>query len=118
SPLTPQKGIILRFNVKYELQEAAINESFFALFGPQPVDDYYSHLIPPNESSKMHIVLDLHCKSKPVVDTHAIPYEVFKVKKNGGLYLSQSLRRVCLSLTSQSLQAAQQLCGRGCSLAL
>ncbi|KAF2180751.1 hypothetical protein K469DRAFT_672170 [Zopfia rhizophila CBS 207.26] len=76
------KRIVLRFDVEYELEEAAINERFFALFSPKPVHDFYSHLIPPNESSKMHIVLDLHCKINPVVNIHAIAYEVFKVEKS------------------------------------
>lgn len=83
---TAPKRIVLRFNVRHELEEAAINERFFAWFGPEPGDDFYSHLIAPNYSNKMHIVLDLHCKTSPVVDIHAIAYEVFMVTKKGELY--------------------------------
>ncbi|KAF2254728.1 hypothetical protein BU26DRAFT_514591 [Trematosphaeria pertusa] len=75
------KRVVLRFDVRHDLEEAAINERYFALFGPEPPNDFYSHLMAPNESSKMHIVLDIHCKSYPRIDNSKIPYEVFKVKK-------------------------------------
>ena len=63
------KRVVLRFLEEYELEEWDILQAYFALFGPKPVDDFFSHLIPANESSKMHIVLDLHCKSVPIVDS-------------------------------------------------
>lgn len=91
---TIPKRIVLCFDVKYELEEAAMIETFFTLFGPKPADDFYSHLCAPNLSSKMHIVLDLHCKTVPTVDLHAIEHEVFKVKKGDELYV------VCLSKKS------------------
>lgn len=76
------KRVVLRFHVQHELEEAAINERFFALYGPEPPkNDFYSHLMAPNESSKMHIVLDIHCKSHPTIDNSKIAYEVFKVEK-------------------------------------
>ncbi|KAF1958625.1 hypothetical protein CC80DRAFT_387866, partial [Byssothecium circinans] len=75
------KRIVLRFHVKHELEEAAINERFFKLYAPEIVDDYYSHLMAPNESCMTHIVLDLGCKTNPVVDIRAIAYEVYKVKR-------------------------------------
>jgi hypothetical protein len=88
--ITPvPKRIVLRFLVEYELEERAILQAYFALFGPKPVEefeDFFSHLIPANESPKMHIVLDLYCKSVPSVDIQAIEYQVFKVKKSDGLY--------------------------------
>jgi hypothetical protein len=56
------KRVVLRFHVQHELEEAAINERIFALFSPKPIDDFYSHLMAPNESSNMHIVLDLIVK--------------------------------------------------------
>ena len=83
------KRVVLSFLVEYELEEWAILQAYFATFGPKPVDDFddfFSHLVPANESSKMHIVLDLHCKSVPIVDLQAIEYQVFKVKKGDGLY--------------------------------
>ncbi len=101
------KRVVLRFSVKYELEEAAINERFFALFGPKPVDDFYSHLMASN-SSKMHIVLDIHCKSSPLVDLQTIAYEVFKVRKNGDLYVSYRWPNIRLTeelVSSRSLTA-------------
>ncbi|KIW00339.1 uncharacterized protein PV09_08052 [Verruconis gallopava] len=76
------KRVVLRFHVQHELDEAAINRRFFALYGPEPSNsDFYSHLIAPNESSQMHIVLDFNCKLHPNIDHSKIAYEVFKVKK-------------------------------------
>lgn len=49
---------LLRFGVDYELEEATIIETFFTEFGLKPADDFYSHLMAPNESSRMHIILD------------------------------------------------------------
>ncbi|UPX17088.1 uncharacterized protein EKO05_0007464 [Ascochyta rabiei] len=78
------KRVVLRFSVQYEREEATINEQFFALHGPEPPNkDFFSHSMAPNESSKMHIVLDIYCNSHPTIDNSMIPYEVFKVKKNG-----------------------------------
>jgi hypothetical protein len=89
------KRVVLRFHVQHELKEAAINERFFALYGPEPPkNDFYSHLMAPNESSKMHIVLDLHCKSHPTIDNSKIECEVFKVVKKDDLYAAPSLAEV------------------------
>ena len=85
------KRVVLRFSDQYWLEDAAINEQFFALHGPKPLNDFYSHLIPPNESSKMYIILDIHCNSHPTIDDSTITYEVFKVRKNGNLYATTSL---------------------------
>lgn len=77
------KQIVLRFLEKQELEEWAILQAYFALYGPKPVDefeDFFSHLIPANDSPKMYIVLDLYCKSVPVVDIQAIEYQVLRIK--------------------------------------
>ncbi|KAK5246699.1 hypothetical protein LTS13_008095 [Exophiala xenobiotica] len=80
------RRIVFRFPVTYELEEAAIVMGFFGMFGRDPQDDYFSHLMAPNESStKMHIILDMHCKTVPEVNLDDIEYEVFKVKKNNEL---------------------------------
>ncbi|KAF2818326.1 hypothetical protein CC86DRAFT_337367 [Ophiobolus disseminans] len=77
------KRVVLRFHVQHELEETAINERFFALYGPgHPKNDSFSHLMAPNESSKMHIVLDINYKSHPTIDNNTIEYEVYNVKKN------------------------------------
>jgi hypothetical protein len=89
------KRVVLRFHIQHELEEAAINERFFELYGPKPPNnDFFSHLMAPNESSHMHIVLDIHCKSHPTIDTSEIAYEVFKVKKKDYLYVALSLARL------------------------
>lgn len=103
---TIPKRIVLRFDVNYELEEAAMIETFFALFGPKPADDFYSHLCPPNVSSKMHIVLDLHCKTVPIVDLHAIEHAVFKVKKGDELYVVLSLEE---TVANQQVSHFKQL---------
>ena len=65
-------------------------EAFFDSYNLKDLQDYYSHLCAPNESSKMHIVLDLNCKTVPAVDDlHKIEHLVFRVsKKENELYVS------------------------------
>lgn len=111
---TIPRRIVLRFNVDYELEEAAIIERFFALFGPKPADDFYSHLIAPNESSKMHIVLDVHCKTIPTVDLSALEYEVFKVKKKDELYVVLSRKDI---VTNHRVSYFEQLTKTACEYA-
>jgi hypothetical protein len=83
------KRVVLRFKVRYELEERAINESYFTRISDEPKNDYYSHLMAANNSSKMHIVLDLHCNTNPTIDNCKIPYEVYSVsKKDGKLYVT------------------------------
>lgn len=83
------KRVVLRFKDTYELEECAITENFFTRFSYQPGNDYYSHLMAANDSSKMHIVLDLHCKTHSTIDNRKIPYEVYSVsKKDGKLYVT------------------------------
>jgi hypothetical protein len=77
------RRIVLRFHVDYELEEAAIIEDFFSMHNLELEEDYFSHLMAPNQSSMMHIVLDLHCKTFPKVQLDTIGYEVFKTKKAG-----------------------------------
>lgn len=85
---TTPKRVVLRFKVKYELEERAINESYFTRISYEPKNDYYSHLMAANHSSSMHIVLDLHCNTNPIIDNRKIPYEVYSVSKNdGALYV-------------------------------
>ncbi|KAF2499958.1 hypothetical protein BU16DRAFT_232107 [Lophium mytilinum] len=99
---SPPKRVVYRSSVEHELEDVAIIERFFASYGSEPFDDYYSHLMAPNESSKMHIVLDLRCKTNPVVDLHAIAYEVYRVKKRGELLNSSACdvaRQRCKTLT-------------------
>ena len=100
------RRIVLRFSVQYELEEAAIIEKFFAEFGLNPNNDFYSHLMAPNESSRMHIILDMHCKTVPIVELDEIVHEVFKVKRNEELYVGSFFEKAPL-MVGQSLSAAR-----------
>ena len=62
---TTPKRIIFRFHEKYQFDEAAIIEAFFASFGLKPADDYYSHFYIPNEPTKMRIILEIYAKIIP-----------------------------------------------------
>lgn len=87
--------IVFRFPVTYELEEAEILSRFFTLFDRDPQDDYFSHLMAPQISStKMHIILDIHCKTVPKVDLNTIEYEVFRVRKNNELYDTDPSRTI------------------------
>jgi len=121
-PTNIPKRAVLRFHVQHELEEAAINKRYFALYGhDRPHNDFYSHLMPPNESSKMHIVLDLNCKTHPIIDNNKIEYEVFKVTmKKNNLYATLSLpeyqNKPCVSefekLNSSACEFARACCAR------
>jgi hypothetical protein len=90
---TNPRRTVLCFDVEYELEEAAILEAFFALFGPEPIDDYYSHLCAPRRSPNiMYIVLDFHCCTIATVNLDAIEHEVFQVEKGVVLYVDSSLK--------------------------
>jgi hypothetical protein len=86
-PANKPKRVVLRFSIQYERDEAAINEAFFAKYDPKPINDFYSHLMAPNESSKMHIILDLYCNTNPAADLQKIEYQVFRVRKRDNLYV-------------------------------
>lgn len=82
--------------MKFEREERAIIDTFFTSHGPDPIENYYSHLCAPNESSMMHIVLDLHCKAVPIVDLHAVEHRVFKVRKSDNLFVFLSFGETLL----------------------
>ena len=67
------KRIVIRFSVQHEQEKLTILEAFFAFHDLKGFKDYYSHLCAPNESSKMHIVLDFYCKAVPTVNLEAKP---------------------------------------------
>jgi hypothetical protein len=109
------KRVVLRFDIRHELEEAAINQRFFTLYGPEPPkNDFYSHLMAPNESSKMHIVLDIHCKTHPTIDNSKIAYEVFKVEKRDELYVAASLTVI---QTKQYISEFKRLNSAACKFA-
>jgi hypothetical protein len=91
-PTNDPKRVVLRFHVKHEREEAAINERFFSLHGPSySKSGFFSHLMAPNESSQMHIVLDINHQLHPTIDNNKIIYEVFRVKKNDELYVARTV---------------------------
>lgn len=116
------KCVVLRFHIQHELEEAPINKRCFALHGhDRSHTNFFSHLMAPNESSKMHIVLDLNCKSYPTIDNDKIEYEVFKVtKEKNNLYaipsLSEYQTKPCASefekLNSSACDFARARCTR------
>jgi hypothetical protein len=113
---TTPKRVVLRFKVTHELEEGAINESFFARFSYESRNDYYSHLMAANDSSNMHIVLDLHCDTNPIIDNSKIPYEVYSVcKKDDELYVT--LKLDVSQLTKQKISEFKQLNSNACDLA-
>ncbi|EXJ77900.1 hypothetical protein A1O3_09059 [Capronia epimyces CBS 606.96] len=75
------KRIVLRFHEKYEREPGTIIEKFFETVKIDPADDYFPHLCPPDDSTKMHVVIDLYCKSSPSVNLDQVSHEVYRVKK-------------------------------------
>lgn len=90
---TVPRRIVLRFDEKYELEWAAIIRTYLAPLASDVDNDFYPHLMAPNMSSKMHVVLDLPCKTIPSVDPSSVEYAVYKVKKTGELYVDLPLDR-------------------------
>lgn len=91
------KRIVLCFSLQYEREEAEILKAYFAKYGPEPINhDFYSHLMAPNTSSKMHIILDLHCKTNANVDLLLIDHQVFKVRKRDNLYVIHFWHQRCI----------------------
>lgn len=86
------KRIVLHLHMKYELEEAAIIDTFFALHGSKPAFNFYSHLCAPNQFFKMHIILNLYCKTVLTVNLHTIEHKVFKVYKDDELYVDLFLK--------------------------
>lgn len=79
------KRIVLRFHQKYEHEPGTITRRFFEAVNIDPHEDYFPHLCPPDDSTKMHLVIDLYCKSFPSVTLDEISHEVYRVKKTGDL---------------------------------
>jgi hypothetical protein len=80
------KRVICRYHCRYEREEGAIIDQFFASTRSEH-PDYFIHSIPPFQSSKMHTVLDFHYVDHPTPNLAQIPYEVFVVEKKAVLYV-------------------------------
>jgi hypothetical protein len=88
------KRAVFRYHVRYERDEAAIIEQYLPSVQSEQVEHYFVHTIPPNYSSQMYTVLDLHHVEVPNVKINDISYDVFIVTKEGDLYVPL---RLCLS---------------------
>ena len=92
------KRIVIRFSVQHELKKFTILKAFFAFYKLENFEDYYSHLYVSNESFKMHIILDFHCKAVPTVNLEIIKHKVFKaVKKANVLYVMLGIKTASVS---------------------
>lgn len=92
---TPER-FVFRFHERFQLCEAPIIEAFLTSFSSLGINDYYSHLCPPDEdSNKMHIVLDIHPETIVPDNSLQIKYRVFKVKQDGQFYFTELNESAC-----------------------
>lgn len=73
--------------MKFEREERAIIDTFFASHELDSIENYYSHLCASNEFFVMHMVLDLHCKAISIVDLRIVEHKVFKIRKSDNLFV-------------------------------
>jgi hypothetical protein len=79
SQATPVR-IVLPYREQPFQKPTAIINAFFTWRGIQPLrEDYYTHICSDPRSSRLYLVLDLHCKTHPNVDLSNLDLEVFKV---------------------------------------
>lgn len=57
----------------------AIINTFFEWWDIQPLEDYRIHICSYPPSSKLYIVLDVHCKTCPDVELSKLKLKIFKV---------------------------------------
>ncbi|PYI26048.1 hypothetical protein BP00DRAFT_408133 [Aspergillus indologenus CBS 114.80] len=78
SQATPVR-IVLPYREQPFQKPTAIINAFFAWRGIQPREDYCTHIHSDPRSSRLYLVLDLHCKTHPNVDLKKLDLEIFKV---------------------------------------
>ncbi|KAI1916404.1 hypothetical protein LOZ53_003486 [Ophidiomyces ophidiicola] len=78
SQATPVR-IILGYREQPFQKPTAIINAFFTWQGIQPLEDYYTHICCDPRSSRLYLVLDIHCKTHPNVDLNKLNLKVFKV---------------------------------------
>lgn len=78
SQATPVR-IILSYREQPFQNLTAIINAFFTWRGIQPLEDYYTHICGDPRSTRLYLVLDLHCKAHSNVDLNKLDLEVFKV---------------------------------------
>jgi len=81
SQVTPVR-IVLQYREQPFQTPRAIIKAFFEWQNLQPLEDYYTHICSNPPSSKLYVVLDLYCKTCPVVDLSKLKLEIFKVSGN------------------------------------
>jgi len=109
---TPRR-VVFRFHVRYERDEGTIIKQYFASTQSEKIN-FFIHTVPPNNSSKMHTVLDLHHIENPTVNLDEIPYEVFVVEKRGDLYVVLPALK---SILNQPVSVFRKLEGDACKQA-
>lgn len=90
SQATPVR-IILPYREQPFQKPTAIINAFFTWRGIQPLEDYYTHICSDPRSSRLYLVLDLHCKTHPNVDLNKVDLEVFKVSGIDSLCVTSSM---------------------------
>lgn len=80
------------------------------------MEQFFIHTIPPNQSSKMHTVLDLHHMENSTPNPDEIAYEVFVVEreKQAKLYVISSIIR---SMLKQLVSIFRKLGNEACKQA-
>ncbi|TVY36797.1 hypothetical protein LCER1_G009345 [Lachnellula cervina] len=78
SQATPVRIILQYRDQPFQNLEAIIN-AFFKWRDTQPPEDYCTHICSNPPSSRLYLVLDLHCKTYPNIDLNKLNLEVFKV---------------------------------------
>jgi hypothetical protein len=106
SQVTPVR-MVLRYREQPFQDLGAMIKAFFDWRDLQPLEDYCTHICSDPPSSKLYLVLDLHCKTCPDVDLSKLELQVFKVSRNNTLYVASTnyynLTESALSSTFQDL---------------
>jgi hypothetical protein len=101
--VTPAR-MILRYREQPFQNLNAMIQAFFDWQGLQPLEDYCTHICSDPPSSKLYLVLDLHCKTYPIVDLTNLKLNVFKVSTNASCVASLNYYDLTKSALSSSFQ--------------
>jgi hypothetical protein len=76
--------IVLAYRERPFQDQKMMTKAFYDWKNIQPLDDYCMHICfdPNPHTSKMYLVLDIHCKTYPDVDLAKLDVQVFKVSQN------------------------------------
>ena len=100
--------MVLQCHEQYFQDQGAMITAFFKSQGLQNLEDYSTHIC--SESSKLYLVLDLHCKEIPDVDLSELELQIFKVSRNNTLCVVSTnyydLTKLAISSTFRHLGEA------------